>query len=148
MGKVAVGIKFLGQPEVPDVRLARRVHKNIARLEVPVKHTPQVREGNSLRHFDEQANAVLLGANAEDGERKALAIAMEREQVAVVAMNRAKVVEAEAQVPLALAEALRTGRLGAMDYYRMQNLLADTSMRKSLGGPADDPHTPSGSDKK
>jgi uncharacterized protein YqfA (UPF0365 family) len=86
----------------------------------------------------DQANADLLVANAKAEERKALAIAMEREQVAEVAANRAKVVLAEAEVPLALAEALRTGKLGAMDYYRMQNLLADTSMRKTLGGPADD----------
>jgi len=86
----------------------------------------------------DQANADLLVANAKAEERKALAIAMEREMVVEVAANRAKVVLAEAEVPKALAEALRSGKLGAMDYYRMQNLLADTSMRKSLGGPADD----------
>ncbi len=90
----------------------------------------------------DQANADLLVANAKAEERKALAIAMEREMVVEVAANRAKVVLAEAEVPKALAEALRSGKLGAMDYYRMQNMLADTSMRKSLGGPSDDGATP------
>jgi uncharacterized protein YqfA (UPF0365 family) len=47
---------------------------------------------------------------------------------------RAKLVEAEAQVPLAMAEALRSGKLGAMDYYNMKNLIADTDMRSALAG--------------
>jgi uncharacterized protein YqfA (UPF0365 family) len=96
----------------------------------------------------DQANADLLVANAKAEERKALAIAMEREFVAAVAANRAKVVEAEAQVPLALAEALRTGRLGVMDHYRMQNMIADTAMRRNIGGAPDEPHMPSGAEKK
>ena len=54
-----------------------------------------------------------------------MAVALEQEM-------RARVVEAEAQVPLALAEAFRNGRLGVMDYYRMENVQADTSMRRSL----------------
>jgi uncharacterized protein YqfA (UPF0365 family) len=87
----------------------------------------------------DQANADLLVAQAKAEERKALAIAREREMVAQVAENRAKVVEAEALVPQALADALKAGRLGVMDYYRLQNLLSDTAMRKSIGGPADDP---------
>ncbi len=81
----------------------------------------------------DQANADLLVAQAKAEERKALAIAMEREMIAQVAANRAKVVEAEAMVPLALAEALKTGRLGVMDHYRMQNVMADTRMRQTLG---------------
>ena len=47
--------------------------------------------------------------------------------------NRAKVVEAEAQVPLAMADAFRAGNLGVLDYYRMKNIVADTSMRESIG---------------
>jgi uncharacterized protein YqfA (UPF0365 family) len=51
--------------------------------------------------------------------------------------NRAKVVEAEAQVPLAISEAFRSGRIGVMDYYNLKNLQADTGMREKIGGPAD-----------
>lgn len=61
-----------------------------------------------------------------------MAVAKEQEMKAAVEEMRAKVVEAEAQVPLALADALRNGRLGVMDYYNMQNLLADTSMRQNI----------------
>jgi uncharacterized protein YqfA (UPF0365 family) len=95
----------------------------------------------------DQANADLIVAQAKAEERKAAAIAFEREMIAAVAQNRAKVVEAEVQVPLAVAEAFRTGRLGVMDYYRMQNVVADTKMRDSIGSDQHDDKkgTPSGS---
>jgi uncharacterized protein YqfA (UPF0365 family) len=54
---------------------------------------------------------------------------------------RARVVEAEAEVPKALAEALRSGRLGVMDYYQLQNIQADTSMRQSLGNTGNKPQS-------
>ena len=73
----------------------------------------------------DQAEADKKIAQAKAEERRAMAVALEQEM-------RARVVEAEAQVPLALAEAFRTGRLGVMDYYRMENVQADTSMRQSL----------------
>jgi uncharacterized protein YqfA (UPF0365 family) len=60
-------------------------------------------------------------------------VATEQEMVARVEEMRARVVEAEAQVPLAIAEAFRSGNLGVMDYYRLQNIQADTSMRDSIG---------------
>jgi uncharacterized protein YqfA (UPF0365 family) len=63
-----------------------------------------------------------------------MAVAKEQEMKASVQEMRAKVVEAEAQVPEALAEAFRSGRLGVMDYYNMQNVLADTKMRESISG--------------
>lgn len=76
---------------------------------------------------------------AEAEKRRALAVAQEQEFKATAQQNRAKVIEAEAQVPLAMAEAFRAGHLGIMDYYRMQNIQADTSMRESISGPpADD----------
>jgi uncharacterized protein YqfA (UPF0365 family) len=59
---------------------------------------------------------------------------VQREQLRRV-VERAKVVEAEAEVPKAMAEALREGHLGVMDYYNMQNVLADTQMRKSISAP-------------
>lgn len=66
-----------------------------------------------------------------------MAIAGEQEMKAKAQEARAKVIEAEALVPQAMAEAFRTGNLGIMDYYRMQNIQADTSMREAIGKPVD-----------
>jgi uncharacterized protein YqfA (UPF0365 family) len=79
----------------------------------------------------DQANADKQIAQAKAEERRAMAVALEQEM-------RARVVEAEAEVPRAMAEAFRAGNLGIMDYYRMQNLQADTSMRAQIATPADD----------
>ena len=79
----------------------------------------------------DQAEADKKIAQAKAEERRAMAVAAEQEM-------RARVVEAEAQVPLALAEALRMGRLGVMDYYRMENVQADTRMRQSVAQDDDD----------
>ena len=75
----------------------------------------------------DQAEADKKIAQAKAEERRAMAVALEQEM-------RARVVEAESQVPLALADAFRSGRLGVMDYYRMENLQSDTRMRTSLAG--------------
>jgi len=82
----------------------------------------------------EQAEANKLKAQAEAEVRRANAVAVEQENIARVAEMRARVVEAEAQVPLAMAEAFRSGNLGIMDYYRMKNIQADTAMRDSIAG--------------
>ncbi len=63
-----------------------------------------------------------------------MAIAQEQEMRAETQKMRAKVVESEAEVPLAMAEALRSGNLGVMDYYKMKNINADTDMRSSISG--------------
>jgi len=86
----------------------------------------------------EQANANKNMAQAQAEIRRAAAVAVEQEMKARVQEMRAKVVESEAQVPLALAEALRQGKFGFMDYQRLQNLQADTAMRQSIGGRPDD----------
>lgn len=83
----------------------------------------------------EQASADLKVAQAKAEERRAMAVAYEQEMRAKAQDARAKVIEAEAQVPLAMAEAFRSGNLGVMDYYRMQNLQADTAMRDSISKP-------------
>ncbi|MCT4605279.1 MAG: flotillin-like protein FloA [Marinisporobacter sp.] len=80
----------------------------------------------------EQAEADKRIAQAKAEERRAMAVAKEQEMVAAVQEMRAKVVEAEAEVPKAMAQALRNGKLGVMDYYNMQNIMADTSMRKNI----------------
>jgi uncharacterized protein YqfA (UPF0365 family) len=80
----------------------------------------------------DQAEADMRVAQAHAESRRTLAVATEQEMQARVMENRAKLVEAEAQVPLAMAEAFRSGHLGVMDYYRMQNMQADTTMRQTL----------------
>ncbi|WP_129596767.1 flotillin-like protein FloA [Anaerophilus nitritogenes] len=80
----------------------------------------------------DQAEADKRIAQAKAEERRAMAVAKEQEMVASVQEMRAKVVEAEAEIPKAMAQALREGKLGVMDYYNMQNIMADTSMRKSI----------------
>lgn len=81
----------------------------------------------------DQAEADKQIAQAKAEERRAMAVAKEQEMKARVEEMRAKVVEAEAQVPEAMAEAFRSGRLGVMDYYNMQNIMADTDMREAIG---------------
>lgn len=81
----------------------------------------------------EQAEADKKIAQAKAEERRAMAVAREQEMKASVEEMRAKVVEAEATVPLAMAEALKTGKIGVMDYLNIQNISADTSMRDSIG---------------
>ena len=80
----------------------------------------------------DQAEADRRIAQAKAEERRAMAVAHEQEMKASVQEMRAKVVEAEAEVPRAMAQALREGKLGVMDYYQMQNTVADTGMRESI----------------
>ncbi len=81
----------------------------------------------------DQAEADKRIAQAKAEERRAMAVAQEQENIAAVAGMRARVVEAEAEVPKAMAEAFRSGHLGVMDYYRMQNINSDTDMRTAIG---------------
>jgi uncharacterized protein YqfA (UPF0365 family) len=83
----------------------------------------------------ERAETDMKQRRAEAEGRRAMAHAAEQEMRARVQEMQAKVVEAQAEVPMAIAQALREGNLGVMDFYRMQNVLADTSMRESLAGP-------------
>jgi uncharacterized protein YqfA (UPF0365 family) len=85
----------------------------------------------------DQANADKNIAQAKAEERRAMAIALEQEMKAKAQEARAKVIEAEVQVPLAMADAFRSGNLGIMDYYRMKNIEADTGMRDSIAKPGD-----------
>ncbi len=80
----------------------------------------------------DQAEADRRIAQARAEERRAMAVAHEQEMKAAVQEMRARVVEAEAEVPKAMAAALREGKLGVMDYYQMQNVVADTNMREGI----------------
>lgn len=87
----------------------------------------------------DQAEADKNIAQAKAEERRAMAIALEQENKAKAQEMTAKVIEAEAQVPLAIAEAFRSGNLGIMDYMKYKNIMADTSMRESIAGEEDTP---------
>ena len=80
----------------------------------------------------DQAEADKKVAQARAESRRAMAVAQEQEMKARTQEMRAKLIEAESQVPQAMAEAFRSGNLGVMDYYRMRNVMADTSMRDSI----------------
>ncbi len=80
----------------------------------------------------DQASADKNIAQAKAEERRAMAVALEQEMLAKAQEARAKVIEAEAEVPKAIAEAFRSGNLGIMDYYKMENIKADTTMRDSI----------------
>ncbi|MBI4581716.1 MAG: flotillin-like FloA family protein, partial [Planctomycetes bacterium] len=82
----------------------------------------------------DQAEADKRRFQAEAEKRAAMARAREAEMAATVVENQAKVVEAEATIPLAIAEAFRSGNLGIMDFYRLKNIQADTTMRDAIGG--------------
>jgi Uncharacterized protein conserved in bacteria len=80
----------------------------------------------------DQAEADKKIAQAKAEERRAMAIAQEQEMKATVVQMQAKLVESESEVPLAIAEAFKNGKLGIMDYYNMKNIMADTQMRESI----------------
>ncbi len=87
----------------------------------------------------DQANADKNIAQAKAEERRAMAVATEQENKAKAQEARANVIQAEAEIPKAIAEAFRSGNLGIMDYYKFQNIQADTKMRESISTPPDSP---------
>src|SRR4029077_8638007 len=86
--------------------------------------------GANLQALKAENQTRVARAKAE--ERRAFAVAMEQEMLAHVQANRAKVVEAQAQIPLAISEAFRKGNLGVTDYYHLRNIQSDTEMRSSI----------------
>jgi uncharacterized protein YqfA (UPF0365 family) len=82
----------------------------------------------------DQAEADTRVARAAAEGRRAMAVSQEQENIAMIEENRARLVESEAEVPKAMAEAFRTGKLGILDYYRLKNVQADTDMRESIAG--------------
>ncbi|MDF1551203.1 MAG: flotillin-like protein FloA [Bacteroidales bacterium] len=84
---------------------------------------------------ENQASADLKVAEAKAEERRAMAVAHEQEMKALAQEMRARVIEAEAEIPKAISQAFREGNLGIMDYYNMKNIMADTEMRESISKP-------------
>jgi len=101
-----------------------------------------VGENIGARLQAEQAEADMRTARAQAEAARARAVAREQEMKALIAENRAKVVLAEAEIPKAIAEALRSGRLGVLDYYALRNIQADTAMRSAIAGSG--PERPTG----
>lgn len=95
--------------------------------------------GAALQIDQAQADKNIAQAKAE--ERRAMAIALEQEMKAKAQEARARVIEAEAELPRAMAEAFINGNLGIMDYYRMKNMEADTTMRETIARPTTTPQT-------
>jgi uncharacterized protein YqfA (UPF0365 family) len=89
--------------------------------------------GAQLQMDQAQADKNIAQAKAE--ERRAMAVALEQEMIAKAQEARAKVIEAEAEIPKAMAQAFLNGNLGIMDYYKMKNIEADTSMRENIAKP-------------
>ncbi|KPL11255.1 hypothetical protein AMJ85_04030 [candidate division BRC1 bacterium SM23_51] len=98
--------------------------------------------GAQLQIKQAEADKQIAIARAE--RKAAEARAVEQENLAEVQAMRAKVVEAEAEIPRAISEAFRTGRLGIMDYYQLRNIQADTQMRKTIAGESDSGQQPKG----
>ncbi len=93
--------------------------------------------GAELQMAQAYADKEIAQAKAE--ERRAMAVAQEQEMKAKIREMEAKLVDAESEIPMALAEALASGNLGIMDYYKMKNIMADTEMRQSIALPIDKP---------
>ena len=89
----------------------------------------------------DQAEADLRVAQAKAETRRAMAVAEEQEMTARTQEMKAKVVEAESMVPTAMAEAFRAGNMGIMDYYKLENIRSDTTMRDSIADTGSEPNT-------
>ena len=140
IGKASTHGEIVSNPSIiSKTILADHLDKNTA-YEILSIDICDVDVGNNVgaKLKIEEAESKKKIAQAAAEERKAQAVALEQEMKAKVVDMKAKVVEAEAQVPLALAESLRSGKMGFMDYYKLQNLTADTKMRNSIGTPKEE----------
>lgn len=115
--------------------LARRLDANTA-FEIVSIDIADIDVGDNIgaRLQADRAEADTRVARAKAEGRRAMAIAVEQEKSADVEEAKAKLVDAEAQVPLAMAESFRSGKLGILDYYKMRNVQADTDMRAAIAG--------------
>jgi uncharacterized protein YqfA (UPF0365 family) len=125
--------------ENPDIIsktvLERRLDSNTAFEIVSIDIADiDVGENVGARLRADQAEADMRVARARAEGKRAMAVAAEQEQIANIEESRAKLVEAEAEVPFAMADAFRSGKLGLIEYYKLRNVQADTDMRKSIAG--------------
>lgn len=134
IGSAQSHLEVLAQPDrISKTVLARRLDAQTA-FEIVSIDIADVDVGENIgaRLQADQAEADMRVARAKAEGRRAMAVAAEQEMLAQIEKNRAKLLEAEAEVPKAIAEAFRSRKLGLMDYYKLRNIQADTDMRASL----------------
>ncbi len=127
-------LQVLENPDrISKTVLARRLDAQTA-FEIVSIDIADVDVGDNIgaRLQADQAEADMRVARAKAEGRRAMAVAEEQEMIAQIEQNRAKVLEAEAEVPKAIAHAFHSGKLGLMDYYKLRNIQADTDMRSSI----------------
>jgi uncharacterized protein YqfA (UPF0365 family) len=134
IGSAATHADVLENPDrISKAVLARKLDSQTA-FEIVSIDIADIDVGDNIgaRLQADQAEADTRVARARAEGRRAMAVSQEQENIASIEENRAKLVEAEAEVPLAMAEAFRSGRLGILDYYRLKNVQADTDMRGAI----------------
>jgi len=134
IGSAKSHLEVLAQPDrISKTVLARRLDSQTA-FEIVSIDIADVDVGENIgaRLQADQAEADMRVARANAEGRRAMAVAEEQEMIAQIEENRAKVLQAQAEVPKAMAQAFRDARLGIMDYYKLQNVQADTDMRTSI----------------
>ena len=134
IGSAKSHLEVLENPDrISKMVLSRRLDSQTA-FEIVSIDIADVDVGDNIgaRLQADQAEADMRVAQAKAEGRRAMAVAEEQEMIAKIEENRAKVLEAEADVPKAISQAFRTGKLGLMDYYKLRNIQADTDMRSSI----------------
>lgn len=136
IGSAETHAEVLANPDrISRAVLARKLDSQTA-FEIVSIDIADIDVGDNIgaRLQADQAEADTRVARAQAEGRRAMAVSQEQEYLAGIEENRAKLVEAEAQIPKAMADAFRTGKLGILDYYRLKNVQADTDMRESIAG--------------
>jgi uncharacterized protein YqfA (UPF0365 family) len=134
IGSAETHAEVLANPDrISRAVLARKLDSQTA-FEIVSIDIADIDVGDNIgaRLQADQAEADTRVARAAAESRRAMAVSAEQEFVASIEQNRAKLVEAEAEVPKAMADAFRSGKLGILDYYRLKNVQADTDMRESI----------------
>ena len=136
IGKAEDHMEVLENPDqIAAAVLARQLDSNTAFEIVSIDIADiDVGENVGARLRADQAEADTRVARARAEGRRAAAVASEQEQYAHIEESRAKLVDAEAEIPRAMADSFRTGRLGILDYYKLRNVQADTNMRQAIAG--------------
>ncbi len=136
IGSAATHAHVLENPDtISRAVLARKLDSQTA-FEIVSIDIADIDVGDNIgaRLQADQAEADTRVARAQAEGRRAMAVSAEQEEFAKIEENRGHLVQAEAEVPKAMAEAFRTGKLGIFDYYKMKNVQADTDMRESIAG--------------
>lgn len=136
IGSAETHAEVLANPDrISRAVLARKLDSQTA-FEIVSIDIADIDVGDNIgaRLQADQAEADTRVARAQAEGRRAMAVSQEQEYLAGIEENRAKLVEAEAEIPKSMADAFRTGKLGILDYYRLKNVQADTDMRESIAG--------------